>query len=226
VCKGFKFEEKQIKSVLSSMMDALDKMNYTGSSRSAESDFFVDIFTSLEIPIDLERQVTSINNSLLNDQYKVINKMIEFIDKSNYHGDDYRQYRERQIELSKYWISTFFPDTTKKSEAIVEAQKLVGISEKEESNMKAKMLKSFADYESTTEVVTKAKAPATKAKVAPKKMARVTASKSKSKSKSKTKTKTKSKAKTGRKKPASKAKKPVRKGTKVKGKAKAKAKKA
>lgn len=164
VCKGFKYEEKDIKGLLSKMIDSLDKMGRTGESRTADSDFFADIFPDVEIPLTLARQITSYNISLICSQYKVINKMIEFIDGSNYHGDLYKDYRDRQIELTKYWIEKFFPDIPKKVDAIKDAQDLVAVSEKDDSNHLANMLKSYADYEPKIAISTVTKKPAPKAK--------------------------------------------------------------
>jgi hypothetical protein len=123
------------------------------------------------------------NISITNAQYKLLNKMIEFIDGSNYHGDLYRQYRERQIELSKYWLSTFV-ETDKKGTV-----KLIEQAEKEELNHLAKMNKKYVK----TDKMDKTSSKTVPVKTAPsKKMSRA---RSKSKSKSKPKSKAKAKAK-------------------------------
>lgn len=204
VCKGFKYDEKNIKDLLAKMMKALDKIAHTGDQRTADSDFFADIFPSIQIPTSLARQITSFNVSLVCSQYKVINKMIEFIDGSNYHGDAYKDYRDRQIELSKHWIEKFFPDVTDKNKAIKDTMDMIELSEKDEDNSLALMLKGYADYVGPKTATSKA-VPKVAPKANARAMARSTAKTTRStkvakttkaaKAKPKTKTGAKSKAK-------------------------------
>jgi len=102
VCRKFKFEEKQISGILDQMGEALDVMqNKSGDLH------LIDIFPQLEMSNQMIVQMIGINTQISNLQFKVINKMIEFIEASNFHGDLYQKYRERQIELSKHWINVF-----------------------------------------------------------------------------------------------------------------------
>lgn len=191
VCTGFKFEGKSIKNVLDSLMSALSSVEYTNDSRSADTDFLVDVYPSITITSELKYQITSINTSILNEQYKVINKTVAFIDGSNYHGDSYRQYRERQIRLSDHWITSFFPDTTKKDEAVERAHDLLTQSEKIEINRSTQIMKGLSNFviPTKTTVPRKTARPTTKtAKKTP--VAKVTKAKAKSKSKSKSTSKT------------------------------------
>jgi len=191
VCKGF--DGSSSKSLISKLADSMDKIKQIADSSTADSHFIIDIFPSYEITFDLRQQITSMNISITNAQYKLLNKMIEFIDGSNYHGDLYRQYRERQIELSKYWLSTFEQNKDRK-----DAAKLIEQAEKEEMNHLAKMNKKYVKTEKTDKTdKTSSKAAPIKAeaKAAPSKKMSRTSARSRSKSKSKPKSKARSKPK-------------------------------
>ena len=85
--------------------------------------------------------------------------MIEFIEGSNYHGDKYRQYRERQIELSEYWASIFLSD-----DSIEKAHELITSSEKEENGKSARIKKGYVSVSAADNEVSRkvSRAKATK----------------------------------------------------------------
>ena len=39
----------------------------------------------------------------------MINEIIKYIRENNYFGDKYHEFREKQIEATKWWASTFYP---------------------------------------------------------------------------------------------------------------------
>merc|ERR1711916_401680 len=96
---------------------------------------------------------------------------------------------------------TFFPDMTKKADAVAKAQELEALSEKKEADSLARMQRGFVGFESSTAIKSKsvprktARAKATKSKTAKDNRAKSTKSKTASKNKPKSKPKAKAKAK-------------------------------
>jgi hypothetical protein len=39
----------------------------------------------------------------------MVNEIIKYIKENNYFGDKYHIFRDKQIESTKWWISTFYP---------------------------------------------------------------------------------------------------------------------
>lgn len=100
VCQKFKGNDK-FKKELSSLSKIESESDYS-KRRMLE-----DVFTSVDIPDQFFVNMISFNSLLTNQHYKTINKIMEFIDGLNYHGELYAHYRDRQIELAGYWNSIF-----------------------------------------------------------------------------------------------------------------------
>ncbi len=123
VCKNFKYEEKQFAPFLKRLMDTLDAFN-------ASNEYMIDIFPKYDLTSDVVNNMIAINNAVANQQFKAINMMIEFIEGSNYHGELYQRYKSRQIALSEYWISVFFPNEKDYKKASAKAAELIVKSNK------------------------------------------------------------------------------------------------
>lgn len=185
VCKNFKFDlsnsnsnsDSKEKKIVASLMNILDELD-TKPIESQEY-FLGDLFSNVQVPQDLIKQIISINTSIVCDQYKVINKMVEFIDGSNYYGDLYMWYKDRQITLSKYWIDRFFDNISKSKELIKTSQQI-------ESRHLDDFAKDYVEFVREDKIESKTKAK-------PKKMARATAATAATAKKTKT---TKPKTKT------------------------------
>ncbi len=58
------------------------------------------------------------NIEIANRQFVGINEMVDFVLKQNYRGEEYDKRRKNQIEATKYWLNTFFPDDIQNRSAI------------------------------------------------------------------------------------------------------------
>lgn len=72
--------------------------------------YLIDLMPQMELPLEVTTKITAINTQLTNRQFKVINKMIDFIEAKNFYGEVYQQYRERQLTLAKHWAKHFLTD--------------------------------------------------------------------------------------------------------------------
>jgi 23S rRNA U2552 (ribose-2'-O)-methylase RlmE/FtsJ len=98
VCVNFKQDNKKLK-VLEQLLEDLNKNNY-----------LINIFPEFNVMKEFANTMTHINIDINNEQLKMINNIIKFINGNNYHGDKYNKYRDAQIESTKQWTKTFYPD--------------------------------------------------------------------------------------------------------------------
>lgn len=75
--------------------------------------YLVDIFPDYQINPALDIVIKLSSTQLSNEQHKQINNMITYYNNGNYYGDEYRQYLTNRREANDYWISLFYPITTK-----------------------------------------------------------------------------------------------------------------
>lgn len=147
ICRKFKYDEKQIKNILNVMTNVLDEINKESVRLAMNKTLYIiDIFPDIKISDELIINMIAINTELSNQQFKVINKMIEYIEGSNFHGDSYQRYKNRQILLSKYWLETFMNDETDYEKARTKAQKILEIAEKNQKNDFNKFSNELIDY--------------------------------------------------------------------------------
>jgi len=103
VCMNFKEDKTNARniSVLENILkDALKNRNQN----------IVSLFPTFEMDSDFEATVIKLNTDISNRQLVLINQMVDFIQKQNYRGDTYQTRRDMQIEATKFWTNTFFPD--------------------------------------------------------------------------------------------------------------------
>ena len=130
VCRKFKFEEKQIVEIVQNMMKGLDEINSRRSSKNDKALYLFDIFPLIKVPDNLMINMISINTEITNQQFCVINKMIEYLNGSNFHGELYMRYKNRQINLAKHWIELFISDKSDYDKIKVKPRKLLEDSAK------------------------------------------------------------------------------------------------
>ena len=115
VCTEYKLDRKQSDSLLEKMYTALDQIKqYTDDHPDTKQGnaYLLDIYPDIELPIEQINQMITINTQIANRQFMVINRMISFIDGSNYYGETYQRYRERQIRLAKHWNDIYVEKKT------------------------------------------------------------------------------------------------------------------
>ena len=104
VCLKFK-ESKDNVSKIKKIEHILDEMTkYPGKN-------LVNLFSEYELNEETKALITSINTTIANTQFININEQKVFVDKQNYRGEEYDKRREMQIDASKYWLDTFFPES-------------------------------------------------------------------------------------------------------------------
>jgi 23S rRNA U2552 (ribose-2'-O)-methylase RlmE/FtsJ len=72
-----------------------------------------NIYLDYNISSDFEFVVKFMNIELGNYEHKMINILIDYINKSNFFGDTYHSAIENQKKTSEFWIQNFYPSTTK-----------------------------------------------------------------------------------------------------------------
>jgi 23S rRNA U2552 (ribose-2'-O)-methylase RlmE/FtsJ len=143
VCRDFKYNEKEISAILEKMMAVLDK--YNEYKKTVKTPFLIDLFPDIVVPDELMLNLLSVNIEISNQQYKVINKMIEYLEGSNFHGEMYVRYRDRQIRLTQYWIDIFLnKDMTKSREM---ARKILETSERKQKSEYNKLKNHLIGYD-------------------------------------------------------------------------------
>jgi hypothetical protein len=70
----------------------------------------VDFFPEYHTTDNYKAALITTNTKIANKQFIAINEIVDFIKKQNYRGDEYQKRRNMQIDASKYWCDTFFPD--------------------------------------------------------------------------------------------------------------------
>ena len=100
ICKNFDFTN--IKPIISNLETIL---------KSSKTNYITDIFLDLDITNqDLYHTFKLINIKLINQKKININNIVKYIKDNNYYGDKYHEYRNQQIEASKWWINNFLPE--------------------------------------------------------------------------------------------------------------------
>ena len=92
----------------------LDKLyNIIVECNKHKDKYLVDIFPNYKIDNGLDILIKLISVYLSNEQHKQINEMITYINKASYYGDDYRKYLLNRRNANDFWISLFYPVSSK-----------------------------------------------------------------------------------------------------------------
>ncbi|NDD84465.1 hypothetical protein EBZ38_09385, partial [bacterium] len=87
VCIGFKAKETDIKKI----EKIRNKITQNYKLK------IVDMFTKYEINKELKLKIIQMNTHITNNIFKSVGKIINFINSQNFYGDEYQNYREKQI---------------------------------------------------------------------------------------------------------------------------------
>lgn len=103
VCKGYNYDssDKYIKKIITMIEKILSDIN--------TEHFLNDIFIDIELPEYFYDTFKFINIKLVNQQQILINDMVVYIKENNYYGDKFHEYRNKQIEATKWWVKLFYP---------------------------------------------------------------------------------------------------------------------
>jgi hypothetical protein len=101
ICKNF--ENKNSKKIIS-ILELLLK-----SIKSKSNEFIIDIFADFQVPKDYIDFFKFVNIKLVNQQQILINEIVKYIKDNNYFGDKYHEFRNQQIEATKWWVTNFYP---------------------------------------------------------------------------------------------------------------------
>lgn len=103
ICKNFKFNDtdKKYMEYRNKLVELFDNID--------DSKFVNDIFTDFKINEKLQNSFKYINIQIMNTQFEKINNMITYLNKNNYFGEDYHNYRDKQIEATNFWVKNFMP---------------------------------------------------------------------------------------------------------------------
>lgn len=105
ICKGFLYNHSKDNDVLNKKIKSLEK-----TLKDMDNNKFVhDIYPDIDFPSNYLNKFKFINIKICNPQQIIINKIVTFIKQNNYYGEDYHMYRDKQIEATKWWISSFYP---------------------------------------------------------------------------------------------------------------------
>jgi 23S rRNA U2552 (ribose-2'-O)-methylase RlmE/FtsJ len=111
VCLKFKYSENDKEYI--DIDKKLDKI--LSDIRNKPKDLnIVDIFSEFKLNDkenkDLVDAVSNYCVEIANKQFKVLNEINQFLDSQNYHGEVYETHRQHQIDVTKFWLSMYFPD--------------------------------------------------------------------------------------------------------------------
>jgi 23S rRNA U2552 (ribose-2'-O)-methylase RlmE/FtsJ len=104
VCVGFKQVKKfnEYMQILENMLEEINKCSETGN-------YIHDIFSDYVLSDKFINSIVLVNSDITNAQTITINNIIDYINKNNYLGELYNNYKDRQISATKYWINTYYP---------------------------------------------------------------------------------------------------------------------
>ena len=81
--------------------------------------FTFDIYPDLEFPTGYLNKFKFINIKIANPQQIMINEIVKYIKENNYYGEKYHNFREKQIEATKWWVNYFYPPSDRSLVSIV-----------------------------------------------------------------------------------------------------------
>ena len=111
VCKNFKYDQTKDKVKLN---EKIEKLEYILENLSSNL-YLQDIFPDLDLSDEYINMFKYLNIEIANKQQIMINKIVTYIKENNYFGDKYHDYRNNQIEATKWWNKTFFIDKYEKN---------------------------------------------------------------------------------------------------------------
>jgi len=112
VAKNLKFKnnDKELKVVTSILSEILTKFN--------GENYVTNILPNIKLPQEFLNKMRVINIQIANEQQKIINNMITYINENNYFGEKYHMYLSQHQEAIKYWIDNFLFEKSKEKDTI------------------------------------------------------------------------------------------------------------
>jgi hypothetical protein len=103
ICKNFKHDQnsKELQTKIKSLENVVELMN--------SNKFVFDIYPELILPEQFLNKFKFINIKIANPQQIMINEIVKYIKENNYYGEKYHNFREKQIEATKWWVNNFYP---------------------------------------------------------------------------------------------------------------------
>ena len=98
-----------------------------------------NIYNNIELSEDFEFVTKYMNIALGNYEHKMTNILVDYINKSNYFGDQYHTCLENQKKTTEFWIETFYSSNYKKSKDVLST--LISKTIKENNEDMNKMFK-------------------------------------------------------------------------------------
>ena len=100
ICKNF--NDLNTKNIIKNLNTILE---------SSKNNYISDIFVNItpDLLYDLYNYIKFTNIKLVNQQQIMINDIVKYIKENNYFGNKYHEYRDKQIESTKWWIKNFYP---------------------------------------------------------------------------------------------------------------------
>jgi 23S rRNA U2552 (ribose-2'-O)-methylase RlmE/FtsJ len=105
VCKGFKYDQVKDETLLDNKIKSLEGVLVGMNSMK----FVFDVYPGLELPTDYLDKWKFMNIKIANSQQIMINEIVKYIKENNYFGEKYHEFREKQIESTKWWTANFYP---------------------------------------------------------------------------------------------------------------------
>lgn len=100
VCMGFTGLNKE--NIISNLENVLSKLSNKNN--------IINIYSGYEGTSDFLGQFIKSNTDMSNRQFALFNQMIKFIEKQNYHGDQYKQKNKEQQIANDKWTKIFLPN--------------------------------------------------------------------------------------------------------------------
>ena len=76
--------------------------------KNIKKDYVYDIFTEFNISPELFNNIKKINIYYSNNEFVENNKIITYINNKEYFGEEYHEYKEEQINATKFWLKKFY----------------------------------------------------------------------------------------------------------------------
>jgi len=102
VCLGYKYDKDDKNNIV--VKNIIDKLL---KKMDLQKNNVVDIFTDYSNSPDLVECVKKMNIGFSNYHYKHTNHIVKYIRESRYFGDEYHEYRTRQMQGAEYWKTLF-----------------------------------------------------------------------------------------------------------------------
>lgn len=103
VCVGFQAKQgTNLKKLIIGILEKVQKL--------PENEFITDIAPDMSIPPPCVGQIVACNYAVMRSEYRVINKMYEFLKSKNFYGVEYHKYIEDQLKNGKEWVQKYISE--------------------------------------------------------------------------------------------------------------------